>query len=89
MLLIKSNVDDSEIHKLVCDSKYFSKDKIDSESQANINVKLHDSQIETEKLYEELVKVDLESAQKIHPNDRRKLCRYIYMFTIIIFFVNA
>ena len=79
-LITKSNVVDSEILKLVFESKYFSKVKTDENTQADINVKLHDSQIKNEKLYEELVKVDLESAQKIHPNDRRKLCRYIQLY---------
>lgn len=37
--------------------------------------RLHDSTITNEEIYKQLEKVDLQSAQKIHPNDRRKLCR--------------
>lgn len=41
----------------------------------DLNVKFHDSAISTSALYEHLKKVDLESALKIHPNDRRKSIR--------------
>lgn len=64
----------SEILNLISESNEFLKK--DSSSRIDINVKLHDSEIKTETIYNELARVDLQSAQKIHPNDRRKLCRY-------------
>lgn len=41
----------------------------------DLNVRLHDSKISNEEIYKQLELVDQQSAQKIHPNDRRKLCR--------------
>lgn len=42
----------------------------------DLNVRLHDSKISNEEIYKQLELVDRQSAQKIHPNDRRKLCRF-------------
>ncbi len=55
-------------------------DKKEAESkqdtfETDFNVRLHDSDITNEDIYKQLELVDLESAKKIHPNDRRKACR--------------
>ena len=42
---------------------------------------LHDStDITNEEMYKQLELVDLQSAKKIHPNDRRKLCRALQIY---------
>lgn len=42
----------------------------------DINLRSHDSHhISNQIIYEHLMKVDVESAQKLHPNDRRKMMR--------------
>jgi len=46
----------------------------------DLNVKFHDSAISTSSLYEHLKKVDLDSALKIHPNDRRKSIRSLQIY---------
>lgn len=38
--------------------------------------KLYDSALSNEIIHEQLARVDEISAKKIHPNDRRKICRY-------------
>ncbi|RNA21623.1 tRNA mitochondrial [Brachionus plicatilis] len=71
---------DCEIFDLLSESSDFSAIETNSNAQVDINVKLHDSDIKTEKIYQELVKFDEQSAQKIHPNDRRKLCRALQIY---------
>jgi tRNA A37 N6-isopentenylltransferase MiaA len=46
----------------------------------DFTIKLHDSHIKTEKMYEHLKKVDVKSIQNLHPNDRRKIIRYSFIF---------
>ena len=53
----------------------------------DLNVKLHDSSIPTEDIYKQLELIDPQSAQRIHPNERRKLCRYI-IFCVTNFQLN-
>lgn len=37
---------------------------------------MHDSKLSNEEIFKQLEIVDSQSALKIHPNDRRKICRY-------------
>ena len=46
----------------------------------DLNVRLHDSQISNQIIYEHLKKVDLDSALKLHPNDRRKMVRALQIY---------
>lgn len=79
-------VEESEIVRLIVDcleeKRRFDEMAKENESQnigvvkpVDLNVRLHDSEISNEEIYKQLELVDLQSAQKIHPNDRRKLCR--------------
>lgn len=62
------NEDDSSVFKII---------KECHEKNMDLNVYLHDSSISTQDFYEQLQRVDMQSAQKIHPNDRRKLVRLV------------
>jgi tRNA dimethylallyltransferase len=62
------NEDDSSVFKLI---------KECHEKNQDLNVFLHDSNITNKEFYEQLMRVDMQSAQKIHPNDRRKLVRLL------------
>lgn len=55
------------------------------EDLKDLNVRLHDSNISNQDIHEHLKKVDLESALKLHPNDRRKMIRFGF-FTIVKIF---
>jgi len=46
----------------------------------DLNVRLHDCQISNQIIYEHLKKVDLDSALKLHPNDRRKMVRALQIY---------
>lgn len=50
--------------------------KNEDEINKDLNVRLHDSSLSNEEIYEQLKQVDLQSALRIHPNDRRKMIRY-------------
>ncbi|CAF0905323.1 unnamed protein product [Brachionus calyciflorus] len=72
------NDSNSNIVKLILES--LDESIVNEDEKVDLNVRLHDSNIKTEEIYEELCKVDLQSAQKIHPNDRRKLCRALQIY---------
>ena len=50
------------------------------ESGDDLNVRLHDSPLLTEDIYEQLKRVDMSSACRIHPNDRRKSTRALQIY---------
>jgi len=67
---------DSKLVKLIYEC--IEKERVEAKRnspETNLNVRLHDSEITNEEIYKQLELVDLESAKKIHPNDRRKACR--------------
>ena len=81
--IFKSNENESEIVKLIieCMNKVKESSSINSEPMVDdLNVKLHDSNIPTEDIYKQLELIDPQSAQKIHPNERRKLCRALQIY---------
>lgn len=75
-LILKNLLIDSKVVKLIYEC--IGTKEADSKQntfETDFNVRLHDSDITNEEIYKQLELVDLESAKKIHPNDRRKACR--------------
>ncbi len=70
---------DSELVDMILESIENEKDGggfQEATATEDINLRSHDSRhISNQTIYEHLMKVDLECAQKLHPNDRRKMMR--------------
>ena len=64
---------DSELVKLIIES--IENERTQEDPNNDLNVRLHDSNISNETIYEHLRQIDFKSAQKLHPNDRRKMIR--------------
>jgi tRNA A37 N6-isopentenylltransferase MiaA len=64
---------DSEVVDLILEC--LNKGEDEDDISRDLNVRLHDSTLSNEKIYEQLKLVDLQSSLKIHPNDRRKMIR--------------
>lgn len=67
---------DSELIRLILESGGEKNESNKTTGEEDINLRSHDScHISNQTIYEHLMKVDVESAQKLHPNDRRKMMR--------------